>query len=62
MQGQLPPPPGPQDLQLLSEPVLGGARPATCDLGEVVHNVLERIHAEFGSLLQQAAVSTDEAR
>ncbi len=39
--------------------LLGGARP-TCDLQAVLTGALERIHAEFGSLLHQAAASTDD--
>ena len=40
---------------------LQGARPST-DLQLVVSNALEKVHAEFGQLLQAAAPQSDEQR
>lgn len=41
--------------------LLGGARPMV-DLRHILENVLERVHAEFGQVLQMARSAPDEAR
>ena len=41
--------------------LLGGARPMV-DLKVIVDHILERLHAEFGQLLQAMALETDHNR